>query len=946
MFKGRPQQNLSVFIFIMALWLVPWLGLSPLAAQDAAPPAEEAAETALEAVEEAVEAVEEAAEEAAEVVAEAIEAEAAEAEEAEAEEAEAEAAEGEDADGQEQDAQTPPAEPAEPTEPAEAAAPAPPPPDDDDDGAQRAAGFSEEIVVTGSRAEPRSVAKSMVPIDVISSDDFVNQGDTDLGNQLRTLVPSYNVNTQPISDAATVVRPASLRNLAPDHTLVLINGKRRHRAAVIYWLGNGVADGAQGPDISVIPSIALRQVEVLRDGASAQYGSDAIAGVMNFLLKDAREGGTIEVRSGGFSAGDGDTTTVAGNFGLPLGKTGFANLSFEVGSSDPTDRSVQRDDAAGLIAAGNTAVRNPAQIWGSPEVKDDVKFWGNFGYLLDSGKQLYAHTNFASKTVTGGFFFRNPNTRSAVFSGDGGQTLLIGDLLDAQDGILDGSAHCPTVRITNNVPDQAALAQVFADPNCFSFQELFPGGFTPNFGGDVTDYSLVAGLKGQTDGGLLWDASISTGSNEVDFFITNTVNASLGPNTPTTFDPGLYKQDELNLNFDVSYAVNDTVNIAGGLEWRDEQFEIGLGQLESYEIGPLAEQGFSAASNGFPGFSPIAAGSWSRSNYALYGDVDLHGDQWNLGLAVRFEDFADFGTTMNSKIAGRYALTERFALRASLSSGFRAPTPGQSNAFNVSTEFDLQSMELVNNGTIPASSAVARLRGGEPLVAEKSINYGLGAVFENGPFTLTADLYRIDLSDRLAVTQNFALTPQEVADLIAEGVTSAANLQNFRFFTNDFETETTGLDIVATYTPPALGGNTDFSLLFNHTNTDVTKFNPDTLDQTRIQELQEALPETRWNFTVSHQLRDTWRFLGRWNYFGGWFDSEDVATYSGKNIFDLEAAYTWNKTITFVLGGQNVFNTYPDENQGARTGVGNRYSQFSPFGFNGAFWYARVKYQF
>jgi iron complex outermembrane receptor protein len=381
-----------------------------------------------------------------------------ETEEAEAEEAEAEEAEAEEAEAEEEPA------------------------------------YSDVIVVTGTRAQPRSVVESMVPIDVISSEDFSNQGETDVSTLLRTLAPSFNVNMQPISDAATVVRPANLRNLAPDHTLVLLNGKRRHRAAVIYWLGNGVADGAQGPDISAIPAIALRQVEVLRDGASAQYGSDAIAGVMNFMLKDASQGGSIEIKSGAYGAGDGDTLSVAGNVGMPLGESGFLNLSAEVGSSDPTDRSIQRTDAAALIAAGNTDVRNPAQIWGSPEIEDDVKLWANYGYLLDSGQQFYGHANYVSKTVTGGFFFRNPNTRGAVFSGDGGETLLIGDLLDAQDGVLDGSAGCPTVTITDNVPDPTALAAVLADPNCFSFQELFPGGFTPNFGGDVQDTSVVAGL--------------------------------------------------------------------------------------------------------------------------------------------------------------------------------------------------------------------------------------------------------------------------------------------------------------------------------------------------------------------------------------------------------------------------------------------------------------------
>jgi iron complex outermembrane receptor protein len=808
--------------------------------------------------------------------------------------------------------------------------------------------ISDEVIVIGSRAGGRTATESMVPVDVISADEFANQGDTDVSTLLRNLAPSYNVNTQPISDAATVVRPANLRNLAPDHTLVLVNGKRRHRAAVIYWLGNGVADGAQGPDISAIPSIALRQVEVLRDGASAQYGSDAIAGVMNFQLKDATEGGSIEVRSGQYQFGDGSAFSVAGNIGLPWGENGFINLSGEYGTSDPTSRSVQRDDAAGLIAAGNTDVRDPAQIWGSPEFEDDIKLWANFGYLFDGGQQFYGHANQVSKTVTGGFYFRNPNTRGSVFSGDGGATLLIGDLLDAQDGVLDGSAGCPTVPVVNNVPDPAALGQVFADPNCFSFQEIFPGGFTPQFGGDVTDTSIVAGVRGSTAKGIAWDASVSTGSSEVDFFISNTVNASLGPDTPTSFDPGLYKQEEINLNFDVSYALNDQTNIAGGVEWRDEKFTIGIGQLESFQIGPLADQGFSAASNGFPGFGDIAAGSWSRSNYAVYGDLERNsGDgKWTLGLAVRFEDFEDFGTTTNGKVSGRYKVNDTFQLRGSFSTGFRAPTPGQSNAFNVSTEFDLVLMDLVNNGTIPSSSAVAQLRGGQPLTAEESTNIALGFVYESGPFTLTADYFQIDLEDRLAVTQLFSLTQDEVDDLIAEGITSAGNLQNFRFFTNDFDTETTGFDIVATYVPESMGGKTQFNFLYNQTETKVTKFNPATLDATRIRELQEALPETRYNLSANHRVGDKWRFLGRISYYDGWYDSEDGQSYGGEHLVDVEAAYEVSDGVTFIVGGQNIFDTFPDENPGARSGVGNQYSQFTPFGFNGGFWYARLKYGF
>ena len=662
-------------------------------------------------------------------------------------------------------------------------------------------GTLETLIVTGVRGEARSVTESTVPIDVISSAEFDNQGDTDLSNLLRNVVPSYNVNSQPISDAATIVRPANLRGLAPDHTLVLVNGKRRHRAAVIYWIGNGVADGAQGPDISAIPSSALKQVEVLRDGASAQYGSDAIAGVMNFILNDADHGANVEARYGGYYAGDGAQYAVSGNIGMPLTENGFANFSFEYGETDPTDRSVQRNDAAALIAAGNTAVKNPAQIWGTPEIQDDLKTWINWGVDLNENMELYGHGNYVSKTAIGGFYYRNPNTRAGVFSVDNGQTLLIGDL-------TPGTTPCPTVTITNNVPNPAALASVRSDPNCFSFQEIFPGGFTPQFGGDLRDYAAVAGLRGTAGERVNWDVSAGYGNNRVDFFISNTVNASFGPTTPTTFDPGSYIQEELNLNFDVSYELSEAVTLAGGAEYREETFEIEAGQIESWDFGPLADQGFSAASNGFPGFADVIAGSWTRANYALYADVGWRvTDPWQVDLAVRWEDFEDFGTTTNGKVATNYRFNDAFAVRGSWSTGFRAPTPGQSNASNVTTQFDTALGELVNQGTIPPTNPVAVLRGGEALDPEESQSYSVGAILEIGAFSLTADYYIIEVDDRLAVSQDFTLTPAEVAALVASGVTSAANLQSFRFFTNDFDTETKGLDIVATYDADCSAGN-------------------------------------------------------------------------------------------------------------------------------------------
>ena len=548
---------------------------------------------------------------------------------------------------------------------------------------------------------------------------------------------------------------------------------------------------------------------------------------MNFLVKDDSSGGSVEFRTGSFLAGDGGTYTVSGNVGLPLGPGGFANLSVEYGNTAATSRSVQRADAAHLISVGNTHVADPAQIWGSPAIDDDFKFWGNFGRVFDQ-VQLYGHTNYAGRRVTGGFFFRNPNTRAAVFSPDGGRTLLIGDRLDARDGVPDGSAGCPRVGIENGVPQRQALDRVFADPDCFSFQEIFPGGFRPQFGGELIDASVVAGLRGQFSGGMVWDASFSLGSSEVDFFIFDTVNASLGPATPTEFDPGLYRQQDLAFNLDLSYAVNDRVHLAGGGEWREEDFKIGLGQKESWEIGPYAPQGFSAGSNGFPGFSPIAAGQWDRANYALYGDLELRGrsHRWTVGAAARIEDYEDFGATLNGKLAGRYRLTPAWAVRGSVSSGFRAPTPGQQNAFNVSTRYDLQLRDLVNDGTIPSTSRAAQLRGGRQLEPEHSVNTSLGVVADRGPLSLTVDYFRIGLSNRLALTQLFALSPGEVETLISEGITSARNLQNFRFFTNDFETRTQGIDLVATVTPASLGGATTFGFLFNHADTEVTEFNP------------------------------------------------------------------------------------------------------------------------
>ena len=794
----------------------------------------------------------------------------------------------------------------------------------------------EELVVIGSRAKPRSVVESAVPVDVVSGAEIVKQGEADLQNLVRTVVPSFNVNTQPISDASTLVRPANLRGLAPDHTLVLVNGKRRHRSALVVWHGNGVSDGAQGADISVIPAIALRQVEVLRDGASAQYGSDAIAGVMSFQLKDHHRGGSIEIKPGIYQAGDGFSYSFAGNIGLGS-EDAWANLSLEYGNADDTDRSAQRDDARALIAAGNTDVADPAQIWGSPIIRDDLKFFVNYGGNLSENTRFYGHANYASKEVEGGFFFRNPNTRGGVFSADGGKTLLVGKLNpDAPDP--------PTVNISNSVADPGALQQVLNNKDdYFTFRERFPGGFTPRFGGTTADRSLLVGVKGANFDPLwTWDLSAYYGSHEADFVIKNTVNASLGRDTPTEFDPGAYIQRDLNLNLDFTFPVSDQVFLAAGLEYRNEKYEVVQGQPESYEMGPLAPQGFSAASNGFSGFSEIAGGDWSRSNYAAYGDAEwTPSDSWLLGLALRYENFSDFGSTLNYKAAANYGITEELKLRGSFSTCFRAPTPGQQNSFNVSTRFDPALNDLVNIGTIPSTHASAALVGGKPLDPEKSNNLTAGFIVDRANFSLTVDYFQIDLKDRLGISRNHSLTDAQRDQLIASGITSARNIQTFRFFINDFETRTRGVDIV--FVTPA--GNGNFSFVYNLTDTEVTRLT-ETLSETRVRQLEEALPKSRANATLTHAFNDMWDSLIRMSYYDSWWDRDNDQTYPGVwPLFDIETSIELNEKMRVTLGSRNVLNTFPEENEN-KGSVGEKYSEYTPFGFNGAFWYSKVRYDF
>jgi len=798
----------------------------------------------------------------------------------------------------------------------------------------------EEIVTIGTRGKPRSATASIAPVDVISASDFVSQGGVDTSNLLRNVVPSFNVNDQPISDAATLVRPANLRGLAPDHTLLLVNGKRRHRAAVISWLGNGLSDGSQGPDISAIPSLALSSVEILRDGAAAQYGSDAIAGVINFNLKNSDSEGAVELKVGQYSEGE-NQFSIAVNKGFAVGD-GFVNITAEFSEADATDRSVQRADAQALINAGVQNVGNPAQVWGTPEIDGDKKLWVNFGTEVADGIEFFGNANYNNKDVAGGFYFRNPSNRGGVYAANG--SLLFADLTG------NGTGGCPTdIPATTAGLTSAALATAAADPNCFHFSELITGGFTPSFGGEVTDTAVLAGLRGETDGGLNWSVSAYYGQSIADFFINNTVNASLGANTPRDFNPGDYEQADIALNLDFSMPLSDNVNLAFGAEYREEEFTIVAGQAESYIDGGLGAQGFSTSTNGYPGFSPDIAGSFDRANTSLYADLEWQAsDALLIGAAVRFEDFDDFGSTTNVKLGANYSLSDSAGIRGTASTGFKAPTPGQSNASNISTQ--LVNLVLTNQGVIPSTSPAALLRGGSVLQPEESTNLTLGAYFSLGNIDFTVDYFDIDLDDRLSLSSDFSLNDADRATLAGQGI-DASDIAQFRFFTNQFDTNTSGIDIVANTSFDMAGGVTTLNFAFNKTETEVTRRNPDLLGDSRVRLIEDGVPGTRFNLTANHQMEKL-RFLARMNHYGKYYDNEAGGVFDSAQTVDVELGYNHSDQLDLVFGVRNLFDEQGQETVTVDGGfdaaavLGLPYSQFTPYGFNGTFFYGKATYSF
>jgi iron complex outermembrane receptor protein len=776
-------------------------------------------------------------------------------------------------------------------------------------------------------------------------------------------VPSFNVRQQPISDAASFIRPVNLRGLSSDSTLILLNGKRRHRASVIAFQGGGVNDGAQGPDISVIPSVALKQVEVLRDGAAAHYGSDASAGVMNFVLKDDSDGGSISARYGEYYEGDGEQVVVDGNVGLPFTDDGFANLSFQYKTADATSRSVQRPDAQGLIDAGNTAVANPAQIWGNPEIDDDITVFGNVGLDLGNDKEFYMFGNYSDRTATGGYYYRNPQNRGGVFT-DGDGLLLVG----AMDG---NAAACPNIEITsaNVLTQENYINNVANNDNCWAFNELFPGGYTPHFTGDINDTSLTMGTRGDINGGIFdevyFDISGSVGRNKSTYTLANTINPSMGalnidqPNN--SFQAGSYIQLEKSFNADFSKGVdvglNDPMNLAAGLEWRQESFEIISGEQASWEQGPLASQGFSVGSHGFAGFSPESQGINSRQSIAAYVDVEAYlTDDFLVGGALRYEDFSSFGNTTNYKLTAQYQLTDELSLRASHSTGFRAPTVGQANVVN--TQTSLVNGELIQSATYPPTQAVSVELGGQPLEPEESVSFAAGLVYQSGDFFMTVDAYSIEVTDRVAQTDKIFITQENVDNLQGKYPNPELLLGgSVTFFANDFDTSTQGVDVVMNYDMELMQGTSKLSLAYNYNSTEVDDPGEFT-SAFKVRRLEEGIPEHRATLTFAQNWEDISMFV-RGNFFGEWFathaDEPDVdssygwsETVGSSFTLDAEVSYYLSNSWTLSAGANNILDTKAQKLQqgGAYSIVGAEYYESGPFDYNGGFYYVKATYNF
>lgn len=765
----------------------------------------------------------------------------------------------------------------------------------------------DDVIVTGTRVSDRTVAESTSPIDIITPETLQSTGTVELATALSRALPSLNFPRPAINDATDAVRPAQLRGLAPDHVLVLVNGKRYHPGALVNV--NGSQGRSSSPvDLNSIPIAAIERVEVLRDGASAQYGSDAIAGVINIVLKGGDSGGSIGARVGQYSAGDGEQYQLTADAGFRLGENGKVHLSAQGAHQDQSNRA---RPFIGTPTPTSAPLGRVVQRQGDPEV-DNGSFAYNGEYAITDSLALYSYGIFTKREVLSNGFFRPP-----------------GD--------------------SRNIPS------------------IYPDGFLPQIYNETEDHGFVGGLKATTAGGTDVDFSYTYGANELTFDIRNTLNRSMGPSSPTQFYAGALelKQHVLNLDFNkqLEWGLPYPVTLSYGAEWRGEQFSQKPGEPGSYINGGVLLPNGSPAPSGaqvFPGFRPGDSGTFERHNLSFY--AGLEGDiteKLSLGIAARYEDYSDFGDTSTGKITGRYAFTDAVALRATASTGFHAPSLQQQFYQTTSTNFIQTPQGLLpfDLATFRVNHPAAIALGAEPLRPEESTNYSLGLVLQPiDKLYVTIDAYQIEVEDRITLSEN----------LISTAVRTYLNNNGFpdvaggRYFTNAIDTTTRGVDVVGTYTWDLAASTLDVTLGYNYNKTEIDRVatNPPALEAIDPTALRFGRVELG-RFEVGSP-RDKFMLGGLWKAGGfevgatttryGEFTVRSATpaldqTFSAKWTLDLSLAYVLDNW-KFTLGGDNVLDEYPDEVIFANSNGGQLvYSGSSPFGFNGAFVYASIDYK-
>ena len=772
----------------------------------------------------------------------------------------------------------------------------------------------EKISVIGSRSsKERTVADSPVPIDILSADDLNSVSGVDLTDSLKALIPSYTA-TPATGDGSAFVRPTSLRGTASDQTLILVDGKRRHRSALVQFFAPAAGNGAHAPDVGMIPSIALKRIEVLRDGAASQYGSDAIAGVINFVTKDASEGGLVELQYGQHYEGE-SSVKLAVNKGLALGEDGFLNLSLEYSDNDALSRGVQRPDAQALVDGGVQGVGADSpfgdsplvQTWGRPET-EALRMFINAGMELDGNKQAYGRFSYADTSGRYRFFYRSP-THSTI-----------NDLVaEGYDGGL-----------TNT-------------------------GFTPFLDGEQTDYSAIVGLKGQMFNDTAYDVSVSTGSNELNYFLNNSINQGLGLTADLQipqmgFNTGGYQQEEMNINADFSTLLTDNLNLAYGLEWREEKYTSMAGEVNSYSDAAGQPNG---GVSGMRGIEAKNAGTFSRDNVAVYVDVEHDvTDELLMQYALRYEDFSDFGGTTNWKVAGNYSLTDDLSLRAALSTGFHAPTPGQANVSSIITTFDGNGAQQ-EEGLIPATSDLAISLGGQELKEEESTNFSIGLSSSLGDnTTVTLDYYQIAVDDRIYRTGNIDVADSDLFDSVS-------------FYTNVLDVEHSGIDLVVSSSFDwSTSTTTDVAFAYGYNEIEVVnvrEVNGETpVSSSTVEDIENNFPNHRFVLTTNTSFSDDWNLMVRANFYGAHYDERGTIAGNGSDgsksaeigsivYLDAELGYQVNDAMRVKLGFTNIVDSYIDEINSPnanRQSVGLQYPRRSAANYEGGSWYLGVSYGF